>query len=85
MIGSDRFDGSAGVELDYLRGLGVMTPGQLLRSAVETTPRRLFPQRRIGRIAEGHEASFIVVDGDPLDDPQALARIRLRVRQGAAY
>ncbi len=81
-IGSDRFDATSLVEFDYLRGLGVMGDAALLRAMVEHTPRLLFPDRRIGRIADGYEASFLVLDGNPLVDAGAMRRIRHRVQGG---
>ena len=81
-IGSDRYDATSLVEFDYLRGLGVMSDAALLRAMVEHTPRLLFPDRRIGRIADGDEASFLVLDGNPLTDADAMRRIRHRVRDG---
>lgn len=81
-IGSDHFGGTSLVEHEYLRNLGVMDESALLRALVETTPRLLYPRRRIGRIEEGYEASFLVLDGNPLADPGALARIQRRVRAG---
>lgn len=84
-IGSDRYDATVRAEIDYLAGLQVMTMPQLWQAAVERTPTVLFPQRRIGRIAEGYEANFLVLDADPTIAPDALQRIRLKVRRGAAY
>lgn len=84
-IGSDRYDGTARNEIEYLAALQVMTTAQLLHAAVDTTPRLLFPQRRIGRIAEGYEASFLVLEADPLSDVAALRRIVWKLRRGHAY
>lgn len=84
-IGSDRFDATTRAEFDYLAGLQVMPMSQLLQAAVEFTPALLFPQRRIGRIAEGYEANFLVLDADPIRDPDALQRIHLKVKRGQAY
>lgn len=42
----------------------------------------IFPGRRLGRIADGAEASFLVLDGNPIDDFSAVTRIFLRVKQG---
>ncbi|KFL37166.1 amidohydrolase family protein [Arenimonas donghaensis] len=81
-IGSDAFGGTSLVEHAYLRDLQVMDDAALLRALVETTPQLLYPQRKIGRFEEGYEASFLVLDGDPLRDPTALSRIRVRVRAG---
>lgn len=84
-VGSDRFDATVRSEIDYLAALELMPAAQLWRAALEFTPRLLFPQRRIGRLAEGYEANFIVVGEDPLRGPQALRDIRLKVRRGVAY
>lgn len=84
-IGSDRYDGTALAEYDYLARLEAMPPSLLLRAAVETTPALLFPRRRIGRIAEGYEASFLVLRSDPLTDPEAWRGIEWKVRKGEIY
>jgi imidazolonepropionase-like amidohydrolase len=47
-----------------------------------TTPRANFPERRIGALEEGYEASFLVLREDPLADMSATRSISLRVRQG---
>jgi hypothetical protein len=45
------------------------------------TPRAIFPGRKFGT-APGNEASFLVLDGNPLEDWTAVGRIRLRVKKG---
>jgi imidazolonepropionase-like amidohydrolase len=47
-----------------------------------TTPQAIFPDRRIGRLDAGYEASFLVLGGNPLDDFSAVRTIRRRVKQG---
>ncbi|QWP78015.1 amidohydrolase family protein [Lysobacter sp. K5869] len=84
-VGSDRFDATVRAEIDYLAALELMAPARLWRAAVEYTPSLLFPRRRIGRIAEGYEANFIVLAENPLRAPKALDGIRLKVRRGAVY
>ncbi len=84
-LGSDRFDATVGTEIDYLDGLGLMPDAQLLRAAVEFTPTLLFPQRRLGRIADGYEANFLVLRDDPTRSLAALRTIDLKVRRGAEY
>jgi imidazolonepropionase-like amidohydrolase len=48
----------------------------------ETTPRAIFPARRIGRLAAGYEASFLVLEGDPVSDFSYTGKIFLRVKRG---
>lgn len=69
-------------EARHLAGLGALSNLDVLRSLTHTTPALIFPGRRIGRLEDGYEASFVVLDADPLADPAALARIRNRVKQG---
>ena len=69
-------------EIDNLRRLGVLEAPELLRIAVEATPAAIFPERRLGRLAEGYEASFLALPANPLEDPGALRKPALRVKQG---
>ena len=81
-IGSDAYE-TVGVEqADRLLDLGVFSPLEVLKAWVETTPATIFPGRRIGRLADGYEASFLVLEGDPLDEFAMTQRIRLRLKQG---
>lgn len=82
-IGSDAFMTDASVEAAYLHRLGVYTRAELLRIWSESTPRAIFPARRIGRLAPGHEASLLVLECDPLDRWACTGEIRLRMKEGA--
>ena len=82
-LGSDLVgDGSVIDEFDYLVGLGVLSRARLLRIATMDTASILFPNRRIGKFAEGAEASLIAFDSNPLDNPSALRSVSLRIKQG---
>lgn len=83
-VGSDAYDDTSVGEALYLATLGVLDHAALLRSWSETTPRAIFPNRQIGRLAPGYEASFIVLAGDPLADFTNVTRIRAAVKQGQA-
>ena len=78
-------DATVRAEIDYLAALELMPPARLWCAAVQDTPALLFPQRRIGRIAEGFEANFLVLAEDPSRTPAALDGIRMKVRRGALY
>jgi hypothetical protein len=82
-IGSDRYMTSAVPEAAHLHRLGVYTPAELLRIWSETTPRAIFPARRIGRLAPGYEASLLVLSCDPLERWECTGEIRLRLKEGA--
>jgi hypothetical protein len=81
-IGSDSYRTTSVPEALYLSSLGVFPPAELLRDWTETTARAIFPMRRIGKLAPGYEASFLVLDGNPLVDFANVQRIRLRFKQG---
>lgn len=83
VIGSDRFFGANVIdEVLYLSELGVYDQPSLLKMLVEDTPLVIHPNRKLGAIKEGYEASFIVVERDPLKDLDALRNVRLLIRQG---
>lgn len=81
-LGSDGYDGVGVSEAFQVHGLGVLSTRELLLAWAETTPATIFPHRKVGRLEEGYEASFLVLDGDPLQDFSATRDIVLRVKQG---
>jgi imidazolonepropionase-like amidohydrolase len=82
VVGSDAFGQTARREFDALRALGLWDNRGLLTMWSETTTQSIFPTRHIGRLEPGYEASFLVLDHDPLRDINAVSDIRLRVKQG---
>lgn len=82
LIGTDGKPDAAIEEARYLIDLGVFTPKEALKSLAFETPHYIFPRRRIGTLKEGYEASFLVLEGDPTIDFNAVTRIGLRVKQG---
>lgn len=81
-IGSDNPGDSSVREVEYLQKLGVFDNLTLLRMWTETTARTIFPQRRIGVLKEGYEASFLALEGNPIEDLQNVRRIKARFKQG---
>ncbi len=81
-FGSDSFGRSPVKDVLFLKTLGVFSNLELLKIWCEATPRTIFPQRKLGLLAEGYEASFLVLDGDPLADFEQIKNIRLRFKQG---
>lgn len=81
LIGSDHADTPLAEALN-LHSTGVFTNAELLRMWSETTPRAIFADRRIGRLAEGFEANFLVLEANPITDFRNVQRIRLRVKAG---
>ncbi|HZS09564.1 MAG TPA: amidohydrolase family protein [Blastocatellia bacterium] len=81
-IGSDNPNDSSVKEIEYLRTLGVFDNLTLLKMWTETTAQTIFPGRKIGALSEGDEASFLALEGNPIEDLQNVRRIRFRFKQG---
>jgi len=86
-IGSDGISGerrfvTARDEVRFLARHRMMTPLELLRAWSVDTPQAIFPTRKLGALAPGYEANFLVLNGDPLADPENLHHIGMRVKAG---
>jgi imidazolonepropionase-like amidohydrolase len=57
-------------------------PARLLRLATTDTARLIFPNRRAACLEQSCEASFLVLEGNPLEDFSRIRAIRLRVKDG---
>jgi len=82
VIGTDQFRKTARVEADLIASRHLMSNLELLQAWCIATPRAIFPHRKLGRLADGFEASFLVLGGDPLADFASLHDIVMRVKQG---
>ena len=82
LIGSDMAEGTAVTEIAALARSGLFTNTELLRLWSVTTPQTMFPDRRIGRLADGYEASFLVLRDDPLANIANTRSIVGRVKRG---
>jgi imidazolonepropionase-like amidohydrolase len=82
LLGSDRFGDTARTEADALARSGLFSNLELLRMWSVTTPQAIFPDRRIGALRDGYEASFLVLGANPLADFANTRRIVRRVKQG---
>jgi len=82
-IGSDTTPG-AGVltEVNFLHETGVFSNLELLKMWSEVTPKVIFPHRKIGALQEGYEASFVVLEGDPIKDFNEVKKITIGVKRG---
>src|ERR1700678_863731 len=82
-LGSD-MSLATGLEIQRMVHHG-RTPAQTLVAATKTAAEALGLDERIGTVAEGKLADLIIVDGDPLREPQLLsdpARIWLALQLG---
>ena len=81
-IGSDQFSKHAVDELMNLASLDFFDNETLLNMICVVTPLAIFPERRVGGFVDGAEASFLVLDENPLDDIANILGISLRVKDG---
>ncbi len=65
-----------------MRDLGLWTNQELLRTWAEFTPRSIFPERMIGRLEPGYEASLLVLSCDPIVRLECVEDIRIPIKQG---
>jgi hypothetical protein len=82
VIGTDLFRTTAVAEVNRIASLNLMSNLDLLRTWCETTPRAIFPGRRIGRLEPGAEASFLVLRADPIANISATRDIAIWFKQG---
>ena len=80
-IGSDHADTPAR-EIETMMELKLFDNLTLLKMWTENTAATIFPQRKIGRLDAGYEASFLVLSNDPVKDLKPFNDIILRVKQG---
>lgn len=69
-------------EFRMLVDLVGMTPAEAIAAATTVAARLLGMENEIGRIAPGLSADIIAVEGDPLQDIDALRRVRFVMAQG---
>lgn len=81
-FGSDYFGRTLGSELSYLHDNRIFDNLTLLKIAAEITPQIIFPNRKIGKLRDGYEASFLVLNANPLMDFEQIKNINFRFKQG---
>jgi hypothetical protein len=82
-LGSDSYRSDTVPEALYIESLKIFDNRDLLRIWCENTAKTIFPQRKIGELKEGYEASFVVLKASPIQDFSAVQRISLAVKQGS--
>lgn len=81
-IGCDSYNLTAQTEIEYLRKMNIYSNLELLKMWCEVTPAAIFPNRKIGKLQEGYEASFLILQHNPLESFEHAYNIALRVKQG---
>ena len=82
LIGSDIFGRTLKPELEKFIELNIFSGAELLRLVTETTPKMIFPKRKIGKLESGYEGSVLALDGNPLSDSKSLFKVSKRIKQG---
>lgn len=82
LIGSDRGEGNSVDEAVDLVNQGLMPAGEVVQSLAVTTPQYFFPNRRVGDLRPGFEATFVVLRADPTRDIANLRAPQLVVQRG---
>lgn len=81
-FGSDAYMSTPVEYVLYIAGLGVFSNLEMLKIWTEETPQTIFPNRKIGQLREGYEASFLVLNANPIDDFKSIRNIGMRFKQG---
>lgn len=84
-LGADSYGSTVRPEIDALINHKVFSNRVLLDLYSKTTPQSIFPERKIGEIREGYEASFLVLNQNPIQRIQAINEISFKVRQGVVF
>lgn len=82
IIGSNSYSETARAGLIREANRDLFSSAELLRLATIYTPQTIFPDRAIGCLDAGCEASFITLGDNPLEDMSALERIGMRIKRG---
>lgn len=81
-VGSDDPIRTTRTEVNYFFHLRDANTSTLLRVLCENTPRAIFPGRKVGKIEDGYEASFLVLQDNPLNNLLKIRAIAMKVKNG---
>ncbi len=81
--GSDDPQRTLRSEVNYWFSLGEIDYKMMLKTLCERSPRAIFPERKVGKIESGYEASFLVLDDNPINNILKLRATTMKVKNGA--
>lgn len=82
-IGSDRYGSTPLDDVFHLQKLGVFSNLEILKMWTEDTPQTIFPNRKLGKLKQSYEASFLVLQDNPIKDFAKIKNIKFRFKQGS--
>lgn len=82
LMGSDDELRTTRGELNYWYTLGYIEYPKVLKILCENTPRAIFPKRKIGRIDDGYEASFLVLSDNPVNNILKIRVASFKMKNG---
>jgi hypothetical protein len=82
VLGSDDSQRTGRGELNYWFNLKGADYSKMLKILVENTPKAVFPDRKIGKIEDGYEASFLVLNDNPLVNILKIRAVSFKVKNG---
>jgi len=82
LMGSDQFRKNYQAEVLALADAKLMSNLELVKSWCEVTPQAIFPKRRLGKLRDGYEANFVVLDKNTIQDVGAINDVRLVFKAG---
>ena len=81
-LGADEWRKTSIYEVMYFHKYNFFDNATLLNIFTKETSQAIFPNRKIGEINKGYEASFLVLKDNPIKDFEAIKKIKLGVKQG---
>ncbi len=82
-IGSDMYNDNSTGEFQLLYSYNIFSNLELLKMWCENSASTIFPNRKIGHLKEGYEASFLALSSNPLESMKEINKsIILKVKQG---
>lgn len=81
-FGSDVYGTTSLAEVRNLYHMKVFDNLTLLKMWCESTAETIFPNRKIGKLRDGYEASFLVLNGNPIENFENVKEITMRFKQG---
>jgi imidazolonepropionase-like amidohydrolase len=81
-LGADYYGKTVAPEIDSLIVQQIFTAAQLLDLWSKQTTQHIFPNRKLGEIKEGYEASFLVLKENPVINIESIKTIVWRIKMG---